>query len=564
MKSINLYSRFKDVFLVLISFFVLVTSSGQDSMASSNPSSRSLESVVKVLEEHYEVFFNYKSEYTENIEVEFKLDTKETLESSLSRLSALTDLSFELTNEKYVIIQLGQENDLEDSKNISNRKERIRSFKGTIIDEESGEPIQYANIFYKHKQRIGTLSERDGKFVLRNIENSQNDTIVFSILGYARRNIAVTSFTDAPLEVKLRLEAVALDEVAIVDQSYLKELLLKTIEHIPNNYPNQKHRLTGYFHFLEAYLTVENQDYSKNCKLFRNSKTNSTWPAGDHKVQYHQIRKSDDSRYLPNRLKSWLGGSIHELLRHNRIYEKAIVGWGNHTLDDLKYDINNLQISQTRKPGDNRDFRELEEKDWKLQELMETRIFGLGEHYRGNDTLVTVGIKSGAMFTSAGDTVSKPRFFETRKLVINKSNYAIERLIVEPSDEIKQKYPDWTFSQHDYEEIQFRNINGRYYPVLIINKIGLNYNLKTREELNTTRFIVQEVQTHKGQYQKIKPSKKLKRGQRLVEKKYKYDPEFWETYEIPEQMKASAALKADMERQVPLEVQFKQNEKKNK
>lgn len=447
------------------------------------------------------------------------------------------------------------------------------SFRGQIIDEETKAPIQYANIFYKKNQRIGTLSERDGMFVLKNIEGSHTDTLVFSILGYETKFLPIPELTAESIKVELKFEAIKLDEVSIVDQSYLKELLLKTIEHIPNNYPNQKHRLTGYFqemsitqgeysHFLESYLTVENQDYSKDTKLVLDVKTNSRWPRPDNKVRYHQIRKSNDTRYLPKRFKKWLGGSIHELLRHNRIYAKCIVGWTNHTLDDMRYDIENLQITKTRNPGDNRDFREIEEKDWKIQEILESRLFGLGEHYRGNDTLITVGIKSGFLMFSEKDSIYNPIFFSTTKLVINKSNYAIERIVVESSEEMKQKYPssDW---DHDYEEVQYRNVNGKYYPSLIIHKVGLTYNLETRQEISTTRFVVQEIQTHKGQFQKIKPSKKLKRDQRLVDKKYKYDPEFWADYEIPKQLAAPLALKADLSRHGTLEEQYKQNEKNN-
>ena len=434
------------------------------------------------------------------------------------------------------------------------------AFRGSVVNTENDEQIQYANIFYKNNQRIGTLSERDGKFVLRKIDNADNDTLVFSILGYETKYIPVSSIKDEVLNVELQFQAIQLDEVAIVDHSYLKKLLIKAVENIPNNYPNQKHRLTGYFqeqsitqgeysHFLESYLTVENEDYAKDLKLLRNEKTGNKYPWVDNKVWYHQIRKSNDTRYLPDRFEKWLGGSIHETLFNNFIYGKRLVSWStNHTHQDLVYDIKHLESEK------------IQTEDSEQKTGVYQKLYKIGEHYQGTDTLITIGLEH-SFFAIGGDENKDDFSFDVKQLVINKSNYAIERIIDTISDKLKEKWNS-TLANNFYKEIQFRQVNGKYYPSLIINKIGVDYNLETRQEINTTRFLVQEIQTSKDEFLKIKPSKKLKRGQRLVEKKYKYDPEFWKQYEIPKQMEASLALKADLSRQVPLEVQFKLNEKK--
>ena len=433
------------------------------------------------------------------------------------------------------------------------------AFKGVVIDADSDEPIQYANIFYNGNQRIGTLSERDGKFVLKNIKGSENDTLVISILGYNTEYIPIAGLGSDDLTLRLKFDAIELEEISIVDHTYLKKLLIKVVEHIPNNYPNQKHRLTGYFqeqsitqgeysHFLESYLTVENQDYSKNLKLFWDAKTNQKYPGLDNKIWYHQIRRSDDTRYLPSRLENWLGGSIHETLRNNFIYGKRLVGWSiNHTSADLLYDVRNMQTdkSLSAEEGDTTGTY--------------TSLYKIGEHYRNKDTLITIGLENKFIRIGDGEGFS----FDVTQFVINKSNYAIERIVTTVNDDIKEKWES-TLSNNLYREIQFRKIGNKYYPSLIIDKIGLDYNLETRSEISTTRFLVHEVQTSKDQFQKIKPRIKLKRGQRLVEKKYKYDPEFWKSYEIPKQMEASLALKADLARQVPLEEQFKKNEKNRK
>ena len=39
-------------------------------------------------------------------------------------------------------------------------------FQGELIDSKSGEPVEYANVFFKNNQQIGTLSRQDGSFRL--------------------------------------------------------------------------------------------------------------------------------------------------------------------------------------------------------------------------------------------------------------------------------------------------------------------------------------------------------------------------------------------------------------
>lgn len=40
------------------------------------------------------------------------------------------------------------------------------AYSGILIDNKSNDPISYANVFYQNNQRIGTMSNGEGKFVL--------------------------------------------------------------------------------------------------------------------------------------------------------------------------------------------------------------------------------------------------------------------------------------------------------------------------------------------------------------------------------------------------------------
>lgn len=555
------------VVIALIQSTTLVAQSQPNEKDSPVP----LEQVIELLEEQYQVYFNYKSTDVADISIAYNHDLNKSIEEALESLSLATEFKFELTNEKYVIVHAN--NKLSSNKNTLAIKNQ-RSFRGIIKDAETQEPIQYSNIFYKNHQRIGTLSEPSGRFVLRKIEHSDKDTLVFNILGYETKYIPISSLKEHEIEVELHIQAYELDEVSIVDNSYIKELLIKAVENISKNYPNQRHRLTGYFqetsitqgeysHFLESYLTVENYDYRRKSKLLKDD-TNYKYNVGDNRVLYHQVRRSDDTRQLPNHLERWLGGSIHELLRTNFLYEKSVFGNGNHTLDDLMHDLqteikNEYLVTLIDANELHNSVHMTDEEDSDNSSLLNSRFYSLGEHYRDSDTLVTVGIKYGAIYSPKNED---PVFTGVINFVINKTDYAIEKIIRASGDEIKEKWND-TFKRKSFAEIQYRKIEGKYYPSLINKKIGLKYNQDTKEEISTTRFIVQKVYPDRDEFVKIKPSKSLKRRYRLIEKNYKYDAEFWDDYEIPHRMEAPLALKLALTREAPLEEQFKQNQKKN-
>ncbi len=432
--------------------------------------------------------------------------------------------------------------------------ESAKTFKGILLDADTKEPIQYGSIFYKNHQSTGTLSELDGRFSIRAIDQAETDTLVFRTLGYKNKYIPVKSIQSDFIEVYLNVQAVHLDEVAVVNDEYLKELLVKAIKHIPDNYPRKKHRLTGYFqelsitnglysHFLESYLTVENLDYKKkkNPVLSRRESNNKILGA-EHKVKYHQIRRSDDNRIFSNEEQWYMGGSIYELLDGNFIYQKSLYGIsGSLTHKDFIADVESIGRNHPQSnnnlehPGD--------------------RLFNMGYQYNGEDTLAMIGLSSSFVRGKYGQKTD----LLTTQIVINTSNYAIERIILSPTE----KWTDADDSMYNsHQEIQYRKVDGKYYPSLIISKRGIDNDSEKHQEVSSIRFVVQEVQPSRKHFLDIKPTKYLMRGDRLVEKEYTYNQKFWKNYQIPEQMKASQVLKAELSREISLHDQFLYNQRR--
>lgn len=417
---------------------------------------------------------------------------------------------------------------------------------GILLDEKTREPIQYASIFYKNQQSTGTLSELDGRFSIRTLDHGERDTLVFRILGYKNKYLPVQNINTDFIEVLMAVQPVTLDEIAVVDDEYLKELLVKAVKHIPYNYPRRKHRLTGYFqelgitdgqysHFLESYLTVENQDYKKKKYPVISVKTlDKKILVSDHKVKYHQVRRSDDKRSLVNTDEWYLGGSIHELLYGNFVYEKSLYGIsGSISHKDFLSNVEDIDESESNS------------------------IFNMGFQYNGEDTLVMVGLSSSFVHGKFGEKTD----VLTTQIVINTANYAIERVVMSPTE----KWTDSGSSTNNrYQEIQYREVDGKYYPSLIVSKRGLNNNAEGHQEVSSIKFVVQEIQPSKKSFIDVKPTKYLKRGDKLVEKEYKYDGQFWDSYQIPMQLEASQLLKAQLSREMSLHDQFLQNQTRRK
>ena len=431
-----------------------------------------------------------------------------------------------------------------------------KAIKGNLFDTSSKEAVSYANVFYKNQQQIGTMSQSDGSFVLRRIESAMTDTLVVSMLGYKTEFYPVKMITDTPLQIAMELEAIRLNEISIVSDDALRELLRKVVEHIPQNYPSEKHKLIGYYqeysasfdeykHYLDAYISVENQSYKKDHPLVVHPNTGSKLPRPYHKVYAHQLRRSDDSRLLPAHIEKVSDTPIHGFLRGNKMYTKSFSFLSlNHSLKDLLFDVNAMNTTSTPKA-----------------QFAVPKIIGLGEQYQDKDTLVRIALMEIPIRDLETGIIK--HYLIQNELLINKSNYAVEQMTSMGSQEFNDKAK--STGQRPLErfyEVRYRNINGTYYPSMISSDVGFMYMMQTQHDFVSRRFIVLETEVTKKQYQKRKPRKKVPNFTSIKDLKLQYDPEFWESFQIPPKLEASVMIKAALSRTTSLEEQFKKNQRK--
>lgn len=85
---------------------------------------------------------------------------------------------------------------------------------GVITDEQSGEPIPFANVFFANT-RIGVSSDADGKFELRNFPNGSYDlTVAFVGYNTYQQNLEFSG-SEYKLTIKLSIAETKLQEVIV-------------------------------------------------------------------------------------------------------------------------------------------------------------------------------------------------------------------------------------------------------------------------------------------------------------------------------------------------------------
>lgn len=86
--------------------------------------------------------------------------------------------------------------------------------KGKVLSRPDKKPIAYANIGILNTG-VGTISNEDGVFSIKVLEQHLKDILLFSAIGYSRRSVPVQSITTDGLTILLEEQITQLKEVTI-------------------------------------------------------------------------------------------------------------------------------------------------------------------------------------------------------------------------------------------------------------------------------------------------------------------------------------------------------------
>jgi hypothetical protein len=175
---------------------------------------------------------------------------------------------------------------------------------GTIIDEETREPLPYATIALKDKGK-GTVSNNNGEFGLKITPDLVNDILSVSYLGYFGREIPVKQALGNNFTIRMKREFISIPEIIIRNQ-IPQELISKARQAIPHNYGNTPASMTGFYR--EGVMKKrELQTYSEAILQIYKSAYSGTLLGDQIKVyKSRKIENTDRSDTLAIRLKAGL------------------------------------------------------------------------------------------------------------------------------------------------------------------------------------------------------------------------------------------------------------------
>ena len=148
----------------------------------------------------------------------------------------------------------------------------------TLIDKETNQPVMFAHVYIKNDVQTGTISNTDGKFVLKNA--ADNDTFVISHLSYNIYYFTKASVCSDTIILIPKVENIK--EVTVKALS-ARSLLENVIDSIPQNYYvdpliyNAFIRISEYdqdssdLHILGEYIfdVYQNKDYKFKYHLIK-------------------------------------------------------------------------------------------------------------------------------------------------------------------------------------------------------------------------------------------------------------------------------------------------------
>lgn len=205
--------------------------------------SETIASILDKISVQAKVFFSYDAVL---IEAESKRDISVTDKSIREILDSLFNSSFDykVLGDQVVIAKPESDPPKKKAEEIAGRP-KIIVFKGKVTDREEKDPLPYSNIFVFRKN-IGTVSNKDGEFVLKVPESMSHDTIVVSCLGYRQQLFPIHEISNDDYSIKLIPNSVQLREIRVTVVNP-EDIVSKILAKIPVNYSCETEMMSSFY-----------------------------------------------------------------------------------------------------------------------------------------------------------------------------------------------------------------------------------------------------------------------------------------------------------------------------
>ena len=224
------------------------------------------------------------------------------------------------------------------------------------------------------------------------------------------------------------------------------------------------------------------------------------------KVYLNKLRRTEDSRDLPDRLRTDRNMLLYALDR-NTLFSRSFskFGSGRNKERSLEGFVRSVDYAKFLKVH--------------------------SQQVQDGDTILTICI-SDPLFTVSSYTESSVLVYGL--VSVNLTNKAIIRVV----------YGDEWSEEADFEEVVYRKVNDLYYPSYVRTLRDFEYNKKTKKHYNSQCFFFYELVYGKDRIKKYDKGKKMKveKGLRLIKKKT--DEKFWRNYAFANNLSASTIIRS--------------------
>ena len=112
---------------------------------------------------------------------------------------------------------------------------------GKVMDAKTRKPMAHVSVT---DRQVGTVTNEAGEFILKLPKAPER--VTFSCLGYKTQYLAAAALDGFRVEVRMEPSSVMLEEI-VVKGADAKELVLKAMDKIVDNYPNVPNLLRGFY-----------------------------------------------------------------------------------------------------------------------------------------------------------------------------------------------------------------------------------------------------------------------------------------------------------------------------
>lgn len=380
---------------------------------------------------------------------------------------------------------------------------------GVVIDNTSGNPLPYVNVFLESNQARGVLTNEKGEYEIQLTESDHGDRLLFSLLSYKTHVEPVAGVLKKGFfNLQMKTSFISLGEVVVISDLGLRGLIKKVFTAISDNYGTDDFVLTAYSRnyqidggkytqFVEAMVNIRDQQYGTRDK-------NGRRPMFKTKVA--EFRMERDT--IPTLMDRW------PLLGH----QWKLAGF---------YGSNAMRIGGLKYKKRNIDF------------LEEYTFANRGEYLSGTDTLVRVSYFPLNDETETGQADEEFRdnnWFMGGEFLINKNDLAVV------------SYTLGDAKRGHFEDVTYQKVNGKYYLKQQTWYIELEYDNDTRQFIDHQMVYVTKVTTGKKEVRKAFSGKSIVAGEDLTDLRVKYNPDFWREHKMLRSLGAPEEMRLSMER----------------